>query len=292
MRLPIWQALACQRANRNLTKAEWQQYPRTNPTAATARTCRRRRIRAKPQCLPSPTPAGEVDLCAWLKGSRPAWCLLKIYPQASGLIRSGLIFVRSNFDHYNKCHTLPIPPWPPFFCRVKPKGEKAPTFPPYRPCRTIVPSVLVAASPPPSPLFDVLAYVAYALPPQSRQERAARAKVIIDARFNSKAAGLPRLLAVSSSQPSSYLSDAPQLRLSEPPQAVQPDLMILDQQISCSISCGTAKIEAPGPGSPSLARVETLPKNRRRLNRSAPAYCPGLSPHGFSGRDRIPCRYP
>ena len=37
-----------------------------------------------------------------------------------------------------------------------------------------------------SDIFDVLAYVAYALPPLTRQERAARAKVIIDARFNSK----------------------------------------------------------------------------------------------------------
>ena len=31
-----------------------------------------------------------------------------------------------------------------------------------------------------------LAYVAYALPPLTREERAARAKVIIDTRFNSK----------------------------------------------------------------------------------------------------------
>lgn len=37
-----------------------------------------------------------------------------------------------------------------------------------------------------SDLFDVLAYVAYALPPLSRQERAARAKLAIDGRFNSK----------------------------------------------------------------------------------------------------------
>ena len=37
-----------------------------------------------------------------------------------------------------------------------------------------------------SDIFDVLAYVAYAMPPETRQERAARAKVIIDARFNSK----------------------------------------------------------------------------------------------------------
>ena len=37
-----------------------------------------------------------------------------------------------------------------------------------------------------SDLFDVLAYVAYAMPPQTREERAARAKVIIDTRFNSK----------------------------------------------------------------------------------------------------------
>jgi type I restriction enzyme, R subunit len=37
-----------------------------------------------------------------------------------------------------------------------------------------------------SDLFDVLAYVAYARPPQTREERATRAKVIIDTRFNSK----------------------------------------------------------------------------------------------------------
>jgi type I restriction enzyme R subunit len=37
-----------------------------------------------------------------------------------------------------------------------------------------------------SDLFDVLAYVAYALPPKTREERAARAKVPISARFNSK----------------------------------------------------------------------------------------------------------
>jgi type I restriction enzyme R subunit len=37
-----------------------------------------------------------------------------------------------------------------------------------------------------SDLFDVLAYVAYALPPLTREERAGRAKVAITARFNSK----------------------------------------------------------------------------------------------------------
>ena len=37
-----------------------------------------------------------------------------------------------------------------------------------------------------SDLFDVLAHVAYALPPLTREERAARAKVIITTRFNSK----------------------------------------------------------------------------------------------------------
>ncbi len=37
-----------------------------------------------------------------------------------------------------------------------------------------------------SDLFDVLAYIAYALPPITREERAARAKVIINSRFNSK----------------------------------------------------------------------------------------------------------
>ncbi len=37
-----------------------------------------------------------------------------------------------------------------------------------------------------SDLFDVLAHVAYALPPLTRQERAARAKVVISTQFNSK----------------------------------------------------------------------------------------------------------
>jgi type I restriction enzyme R subunit len=37
-----------------------------------------------------------------------------------------------------------------------------------------------------SDLFDVLAHVAYALPPLSREERAARAKVIIGERFTGK----------------------------------------------------------------------------------------------------------
>ncbi len=37
-----------------------------------------------------------------------------------------------------------------------------------------------------SDLFDVLAYVAYALPPLTREERATRAKAAIGARFNSK----------------------------------------------------------------------------------------------------------
>jgi type I restriction enzyme R subunit len=37
-----------------------------------------------------------------------------------------------------------------------------------------------------SDLFDVLAYVAYALPPLTREERASRAKVAISARFNRK----------------------------------------------------------------------------------------------------------
>jgi type I restriction enzyme R subunit len=37
-----------------------------------------------------------------------------------------------------------------------------------------------------SDLFDVLAYVAYALPPLTREERAGRAKVAISAHFNSK----------------------------------------------------------------------------------------------------------
>ncbi len=37
-----------------------------------------------------------------------------------------------------------------------------------------------------SDLFDVLAYVAYASPPLTRQERAARAKAVIDAQFTSK----------------------------------------------------------------------------------------------------------
>ncbi len=37
-----------------------------------------------------------------------------------------------------------------------------------------------------SDLFDVLAYVAYALPPLTREERAARARVAITGRFNGK----------------------------------------------------------------------------------------------------------
>lgn len=37
-----------------------------------------------------------------------------------------------------------------------------------------------------SDLFDVLAHVAYALPPLTREERAARAKVVISTRFNTK----------------------------------------------------------------------------------------------------------
>jgi type I restriction enzyme R subunit len=37
-----------------------------------------------------------------------------------------------------------------------------------------------------SDLFDVLAHVAYALPPLTREERAARAKIVIITRFNSK----------------------------------------------------------------------------------------------------------
>jgi type I restriction enzyme R subunit len=37
-----------------------------------------------------------------------------------------------------------------------------------------------------SDLFDVLAHVAYAMPPLSREERAANAKVAIDGRFSSK----------------------------------------------------------------------------------------------------------
>ena len=37
-----------------------------------------------------------------------------------------------------------------------------------------------------SDLFDVLAYIAYALPPVTRQERAARAKLAISGQFNTK----------------------------------------------------------------------------------------------------------
>jgi len=37
-----------------------------------------------------------------------------------------------------------------------------------------------------SDLFDVLAFVAYALPPVTREERAARAKVVISTHFNTK----------------------------------------------------------------------------------------------------------
>jgi type I restriction enzyme R subunit len=39
-----------------------------------------------------------------------------------------------------------------------------------------------------SDLFDVLANVAYALPPITREERAAQAKVVINSHFNSKQA--------------------------------------------------------------------------------------------------------
>jgi type I restriction enzyme, R subunit len=35
-------------------------------------------------------------------------------------------------------------------------------------------------------LFDVLAHIAYALPPLTREERAAKAKVVISTRFNTK----------------------------------------------------------------------------------------------------------
>src|SRR5438034_9680382 len=37
-----------------------------------------------------------------------------------------------------------------------------------------------------SDLFDVLAHVAYALPPLTREERAAKAKVVITTHFNTK----------------------------------------------------------------------------------------------------------
>jgi len=37
-----------------------------------------------------------------------------------------------------------------------------------------------------SDIFDVLAHVAYALPPLTREERAAKAKVVISTQFNSK----------------------------------------------------------------------------------------------------------
>ena len=40
-----------------------------------------------------------------------------------------------------------------------------------------------------SDLFDVLAYVAYALPPLNREERAARAKVAINSHFNTEQRG-------------------------------------------------------------------------------------------------------
>jgi len=40
-----------------------------------------------------------------------------------------------------------------------------------------------------SDLFDVLAYVAHALPPLTRQERAARAKLAIDGTIQQQAAG-------------------------------------------------------------------------------------------------------
>ena len=46
-----------------------------------------------------------------------------------------------------------------------------------------------------SDLFDVLAHVAYALPPETREERAARAQVADPRRVQRQAAGLPRLRA-------------------------------------------------------------------------------------------------
>ena len=48
-----------------------------------------------------------------------------------------------------------------------------------------------------SDLFDVLAYVAYALPPLTREERAAKAKVDHQHPLQQQAAGLPRLRAVA-----------------------------------------------------------------------------------------------
>jgi len=47
-----------------------------------------------------------------------------------------------------------------------------------------------------SDLFDVLAHVAYALPPLTREERATNAKVVISTHFNTKQQGVPRFCSL------------------------------------------------------------------------------------------------
>ncbi len=46
-----------------------------------------------------------------------------------------------------------------------------------------------------SDLFDVLAFVAYAMPPVTRQHRAERARVYIEREFNAEATGIPGVRA-------------------------------------------------------------------------------------------------
>jgi type I restriction enzyme R subunit len=46
-----------------------------------------------------------------------------------------------------------------------------------------------------SDIFDVLAYVAYAQEPMTREERAVRAKAVIDPKFNSRQQAFPLTLS-------------------------------------------------------------------------------------------------
>jgi hypothetical protein len=53
-------------------------------------------------------------------------------------------------------------------------------------CRRVITPISTLFRSEKSDLFDVLALVAYALPPLTREERAAKAKVVISTRFNTK----------------------------------------------------------------------------------------------------------
>ena len=55
-----------------------------------------------------------------------------------------------------------------------------------------------------SDLFDVLAHVAYAMPPVTREVRAANARVYINTQFQRQAAGLPRFRPRSTTSPSAW----------------------------------------------------------------------------------------